>query len=459
MASLEPGSVVGDRYEIAERLGTGGMSEVFAATDLRLGRQVAVKFLRAEVDDPVARSRIESEARSAAALSHPNIVNVYDAGDHEDLPYVVMELADSRSLADVIRDEGSMSVDRARTIALQVLSALGAAHAQGLVHRDVKPANILVRDDGTVKLADFGIAKSFSDAASAMTAVGLVMGTPTYLSPEQASGQPASPRSDLYATGVVLYECVAGRPPFRGDTPMEVVTAHASAPVPDVRAAAPQVPEWFARVVERSLAKDPTDRYLDAEDMALALESAGASDRTHPISISETTALPAAVPREMPARGWAPAVMGGVAVLLFILLLFLGLRGGGSGDGSGTTTTSTAAAAAPTAPVTTQAQSPPAPTSLGELLASLEDDPEAFGEKGPDLRDKLREVMGQEGAKQAEEAAKLQEEVRKWSREGDLDPAAATLAIQLLEPLTTQDGGGRGEGGGGRGKSDEKDDD
>ncbi|MBW3537400.1 MAG: serine/threonine protein kinase, partial [Actinobacteria bacterium] len=433
-------------------LGRGGMSEVFAATDLRLGRQVAIKFLRAEVDDPVARARIEGEARSAAALSHPNIVNVYDAGDHEDRPYVVMELADARSLADVIREEGSLSVERVRSIALQVLSALGAAHSEGFVHRDVKPANILVCDDGTVKLADFGIAKSFSDAASAMTAVGLVMGTPTYLSPEQASSQPATPRSDLYAMGVVLYESVTGTPPFTGDTPMEVVTAHAHAPVPDIRAASPDVPEWFARVTERALTKDPADRYFDAAEMARALESGGASDPTRAVSITETAALATRpLPEEAAQRAWAPAVMGVVAVVLFVLLLVLGLRGGGSGDAPPTPTTQESAAAVDEdAPPDTPLPAPPPPGSLSELLARLEDDPEAFGEKGPDLRNKLREVMAYEDeSKQAEEASKLQDEVSKWSRDGELDPVMATLTIELLEPLTTApvaDKPGRGNG-------------
>ena len=326
-------SLVGDRYEIGERLGVGGMSEVYAATDQRLGRQVAVKFLRSEIDDPTARARIESEARAAAALSHPNIVNVYDAGDHEDRPYVVMELADSRSLADVIREEGPLSAERVRSVGAQVLSALAAAHAQGIVHRDVKPANILVHEDGTVKLADFGIAKSFSDAAAGLTSVGLVMGTPTYLSPEQAAGHPATPRSDLYATGVVLYEALTGSPPFTGDTPLAVVAAHSHAPVPDLRGAAPGVPVSLAAVVERALSKEPADRFLDADEMARALTARAPAEPTAAVAISQTAPL-AVQPLASSGvgRAWAPAVMGGIAVLLFILLLWFGLKGGGGQD-------------------------------------------------------------------------------------------------------------------------------
>ena len=360
MAGIAYNSLVAGRYEIGERLGVGGMSEVYAATDQRLGRPVAVKFLRAEVDDPTARARIESEARSAAALSHPNIVNVYDAGDYEGRPYVVMELADSRSLADVIREEGPMPADRVRSLGAQVLSALAAAHAEGFVHRDVKPANILVREDGAVKLADFGIAKSFSDAAAGMTAVGLVMGTPTYLSPEQASGQPATPRSDLYAMGVVLFEALTGSPPFTGDTPMAVVTAHAHAPVPDIRAVAPGVPPSLAAVVERALAKDPADRFADADTMARALAGAAPSDPTRAVSITETAplAMRPTPPTRAADRSWAPAVMGVGAVVLFVLLLWLGLRGGGDNpDPSSPTST------IPPAAETTIAEDPTVPES------------------------------------------------------------------------------------------------
>ena len=372
MGAIAFNSVVGGRYEIGERLGVGGMSEVYAATDQRLGRPVAVKFLRAEIDDPMARARIESEARSAAALSHPNIVNVYDAGDHEGRPYVVMELADSRSLADVIRDEGRLPAERVRSVGGQVLSALAAAHAEGIVHRDVKPANILVGADDAVKLADFGIAKSFSDAAAGMTAVGLVMGTPSYLSPEQAAGHPATPRSDIYATGVVLFEALTGRPPFTGDTPTEVVAAHAGAPIPDIRSAAPGVPPSLAAVVERALAKNPADRYASATEMALALSGDAPSDATRAVAVAATAPL-AVRPVPPPGRSWAPAVMGGVAVVVFVLLLWLGLQGGGDDQTPGTTTSAVPTTQTTTSEVPVESSPSPAPEPSDEDKEEDED--------------------------------------------------------------------------------------
>lgn len=445
-------SLVGGRYEIGERLGVGGMSEVYAATDQRLGRQVAVKFLRSEVDDPTARARIESEARAAAALSHPNIVNVYDAGDHDGRPYVVMELADSRSLGDLIREEGPLPPDRVRQIGGQVLSALAAAHAEGFVHRDVKPANILVRDDGSVKLADFGIAKSFADAAAGLTSAGLVMGTPTYLSPEQAAGQSATPRSDLYAMGIVLYEALTGRPPFTGDTPMAVVMAHASAPVPDIRSATPGVPPALAAVVERALAKDPGDRFATPDEMARALAGGAATEPTRATTIADTAPLAVRPTPPPPARSWAPAVMGGIAVVVFILLLWLGLSGGGGDDmqpAGATSTTFPVAQPTTTDPEARQTTTTQAPGlgsigDLGDLVGLLQEDPESFGSKGPELRNKLREVLGAKGDKQAEQAASLQNEIRNWAENGELDETIARQAINLLEPLTERQEGGRG---------------
>jgi serine/threonine-protein kinase len=375
-------SLVGGRYEIGQRLGVGGMSEVYAATDQRLGRQVAVKFLRAEVDDPTARARIEGEARAAAALSHPNIVNVFDAGDYEGRPYVVMELADSRSLADVIRDEGPLPPDRVRSIGAQVLAALAAAHAEGIVHRDVKPANILVSEDGKVKLADFGIAKSFSDAAAGLTGVGLVMGTPSYLSPEQASGRPATPRSDLYATGVVLFEALTGTPPFTGDTPLAVVAAHSNAPVPDIRAAAPAVPASLAAVVERALAKEPADRFHDAGEMARALDGGPGAEPTAAVAVATTAPLrvpPAARPR----RAWGPAVMGGLAVVLFVLLLWLGLSGGADQPPPAGPST--------TAPTVTTTSAPPVTTTTAPPQRDDGDEDGDEGERGGKGRGKSRD--------------------------------------------------------------------
>lgn len=451
---------------MGERLGRGGMSEVWAATDLRLGRTVAIKFLRDDIDDPAARTRIEAEAKSAARLTHRNIVAVYDAGEHENRPFVVMELADSRSLADLIREEGRLSADQARSVGVQVLAALTAAHAEGIIHRDVKPANILVSEDGSVKLADFGIAKSLSQASAGLTVAGQVMGTPSYLSPEQASGQPAGPRSDLYALGVVLFEALSGRPPYEGDTPLAVVSAHAHAPVPDIRGAVPGgLPESLAAVVERSLSKDPNERYLDAESMAVALEASATqpapADTTLATAVAAgTTAIPAPTsrteatssPTEHPGtavsyrqnqRNRVPSVAAAALVVLMAALLYFGLRGG---DPQTVAEAGAATSQTSLAPPETQAASEETqPARLG-LLELLAEDPDSAGEKGSDLRKKLTEVESFSGEKQSKEAAELQEEIAEWVNKGELDPARGREAISYLDRFINREDRGRGNG-------------
>jgi len=455
---------VAGRYEMGERIGRGGMSEVWSATDLRLGRAVAIKFLRDDIDDPAARSRIEDEARAAARLSHPNIVSVYDAGEHAQRPFVVMELADSRSLADLIREEGNLTPDVARSIGMQVLSALAAAHAEGIVHRDVKPANILVSEDGSVKLADFGIAKSLDAASAGLTVAGQVMGTPSYLSPEQASGQPAEPRSDLYGLGIVLFEALTGRPPYEGDTPIAVVSAHANAPVPDIRATLPDVPEGFARIIDRALSKDPNDRYADATSMAVALEGAsseaGGNEATAALAFAAgepdagATVASGTAPgstRPLGVEGIAPVgyrrpranrgaiVAGATAAALLAALFFLGLRGGDDGQslnaGAGTSTTSTS-------------QAPAARLGLLEILAA---DPESLGEKGPDLAKQLNELAALDGGDRSREAAQLQSEISGWIEGGQIDPDRGQEAIAYLEQFIVASGGSAEQGDGGKG--------
>ena len=215
--------VLADRYDLGRRLGQGGMAEVYDALDRVLDRPVAVKVLRSGLADQ-AQERFLREARAAASLAHPNIVAVYDTGRQGEMAYLVMERVDGPDLARVLRD-GPVPLRQATRVAEDVLGALAAAHARGIVHRDVKPGNILLARDGTAKLTDFGIAKR-SLADTQLTATGQVFGTPSYLSPEQARGQQAGPASDLYAVGCVLYELIAGHPPFVADEPMAVVHAH-----------------------------------------------------------------------------------------------------------------------------------------------------------------------------------------------------------------------------------------
>jgi eukaryotic-like serine/threonine-protein kinase len=240
------------RYELAELLGSGGMARVYAAYDSVLDREVAIKVINeAGQADPVARERLIREARAAAGLHHPNTVAVFDVAVGDDQPYIVMELISGQSLEQRLRAEGRLEVDEVVEIGDAVLAGLSAAHHHGLVHRDVKPSNILLADDGTVKVADFGIAMALADSATRLTATGQLIGTPKYLAPECVAGQPASPASDLYSLGAVLYECLAGQAPFAAPTPVAVAVAHQRDPVPPLADRAPEVPGVLVDTVGR----------------------------------------------------------------------------------------------------------------------------------------------------------------------------------------------------------------
>ncbi|NDL57511.1 serine/threonine-protein kinase [Phytoactinopolyspora mesophila] len=299
-------AVLADRYELGEPLGAGGMARVVTAYDHVLHRDVAVKLIHdAYAGDPTSRERMLREARAAAGLQHPNTVSVFDAGEADGRPFIVMERVIGRSLAHRLHDEGALSVADTISIADAVLSALGAAHSRGLVHRDVKPSNILLPDSGGVKLADFGIAKALAETSAGLTSTGQLLGTPRYLSPEQVAGRPASPASDLYALGVVLYECLTGEPPFKAETPLAEALAHQREPVPAIAQSAPHAPAALARTLERALAKEPSDRFTDADAMRRALHDPAATLPPPPAaSTSAATALlaPRAATTEGPTQ-------------------------------------------------------------------------------------------------------------------------------------------------------------
>jgi serine/threonine protein kinase len=251
-----PGDVLVDRYELRSRLGRGGMAEVFRAHDHRLDREVAVKVLAPHLlADARAVDRFDREARAAASLNHPNIVNVYDAVSDGDTHAIVMELVDGPTLAEVIAREGQLRVEDALPVAISIADALQAAHDRGLVHHDVKPRNVLFDDDGTVKVTDFGIARA---ASSDITTV---QGSPPYLAPEQARGGQSDRRSDIYALGCVLFEMLAGRPPFEGDSSSAVIMQHIDTPAPPLSRFRDDLPRDLEQVVDRALAKDPDARY------------------------------------------------------------------------------------------------------------------------------------------------------------------------------------------------------
>ncbi|MFJ4847687.1 MULTISPECIES: protein kinase [unclassified Streptomyces] len=266
--------LVGDgRYRLTRRLGRGGMAEVFAAEDVRLGRTVAVKLLRPDLaEDPVSKARFTREAQSVAGLNHHAVVAVYDTGEDVTpggtVPYIVMELVEGRTIRDLlVGSDEPPPVDQALIIVSGVLEALAYSHAHGIVHRDIKPANVIITNTGAVKVMDFGIARALHGASTTMTQTGMVMGTPQYLSPEQALGKTVDARSDLYATGCLLYELLALRPPFTGETPLSVVYQHVQDEARPPSQASDRVPPELDGLVLHALAKHPDDRFQTAEEM------------------------------------------------------------------------------------------------------------------------------------------------------------------------------------------------
>ncbi len=258
------------RYRIQRKLGAGGMADVYLAEDQELGRRVAIKILNGRhANDDQFIERFRREAKNAAALNHPNIVSIYDRGNAEDTYYIAMEYLDGKTLKELIIGRGAAPANVAIEYARQILSALRFAHRHGIVHRDIKPHNVLVDGEGRVKVTDFGIARA---GTSQMTETGSIVGTAQYLSPEQARGGEVDQRSDLYSLGVVLYELLTGKTPFEGDTPVEIAMKHLSnAPKPPSKLR-PDIPEELDMVVLRALAKNPDDRYQSADEMEADLE-------------------------------------------------------------------------------------------------------------------------------------------------------------------------------------------
>ena len=271
------GSLLSDRYRVEERIAMGGMGSVYLATDERLDRQVALKVLKEELaDDERFVERFRREARAAGALSHPNIAGVFDFGQHEARYYMVMELAEGRDLARLLREEGPLSPERSVRVASQIAQALAHAHAAGVVHRDIKPPNVIIGEADRVKVTDFGIARAVGE--STLTATGSVLGTAHYISPEQAGGAEVGPAADIYSLGIVLYEMLTGSLPFTGDSALAVALRHVSDDVPPPSELNPEVPASLDAVVARATAKDPRDRFGSADEMNKAL--GGALDLT-----------------------------------------------------------------------------------------------------------------------------------------------------------------------------------
>jgi eukaryotic-like serine/threonine-protein kinase len=269
----EIGTILGGRYRLVELLGQGGMATIYRAHDTQLGREVAIKLLRPEyLRDPDFSSRFRQEAQNAASLSHPNVVTVYDYGEDPSGPYIVMEYVDGEDLATILRRNGALPPNQAARIAAAVARALAASHARGIVHRDVKPGNVLIGRDGRVKVVDFGIARALAEAQ--MTLPGTTLGSVHYFSPEQARGESATNESDIFSLGIVLYEMLTGQRPWEGDSAAGVALARLSGPVPDPALVRGSIPPDLAAITRKAMARLPADRFASAATMAEALEAA-----------------------------------------------------------------------------------------------------------------------------------------------------------------------------------------
>ena len=260
-------SLLGGRYLLGEMIGTGGMADVYIAQDQRLSREVAIKILQSDLaKDPSFVARFRKEARAAAGLNHPAIVAVYDSGE-EPAPYIVMELVSGHTLREIVHGGERLPVSRALEIAEGILAGLEYSHERQIVHRDIKPANVMITDTGDVKVMDFGIARAMDDLGATLTSTWNVIGTAQYLSPEQAVGEPADLRSDIYSTGCLLFELLTGKPPFTGETPVSIAFQHASSIAPLLRSIKPELSEGIETVLAVALSKKPEDRYQSAQDM------------------------------------------------------------------------------------------------------------------------------------------------------------------------------------------------
>jgi serine/threonine-protein kinase len=321
-------------YKITEQIGEGGMAVVYKGYQQSLNRYVAIKVLRTELaQDQEFVTRFRREALAVAELSHPNILHVYDAGFAQGVYYIVMAYVEAGSLKDMV-SQGPMDIEYANSIAAQLADALHHAHQRGLIHRDVKPNNVLMSRDGRPLLTDFGIAKALHESAG-LTRTGMSIGTPEYMAPEQIQGQKVDGRTDIYALGIVLYEMLVGWAPFGATTPVAALYKQVNEPPPPLRQANINVPTWLEAVVNKALAKSPAERYQNASDFAEALRQRRAPGKV-------PTPVPATAPRETPSpepkrkkRGpLVPILIAGIVIIILALIAVSAYMAASGGLGS-----------------------------------------------------------------------------------------------------------------------------
>ncbi len=284
------GTKINDRYQIIKTLGEGGMANVYLANDIILDRNVAVKVLRGDLanDEKFVR-RFQREALSASSLSHPNIVEMYDVGDDDGQYYIVMEYVDGKTLKQVLKQRGHLSVTEVVDIMLQVTDGLAHAHDSYIIHRDIKPQNIMILSNGMIKITDFGVATALN--STQLTQTNSVMGTVHYLPPEQANGKGSTIRSDIYSMGIMMYELLTGLVPYKGDNAVEIALKHLKEPLPSVRKSNPQIPQSIENVIIKATAKNPKNRYVDAremyEDLKTALDDSRSNEKRYVYKYAE----------------------------------------------------------------------------------------------------------------------------------------------------------------------------